>query len=268
MRDTINMIGFDAGKGRFWNHLQGCWGEPGRLILSRNGTDKGTLIFTKGGNYDGEIAIPEPHVGGIDGSEPYLAVPTYDPRKQGGVLRIYNHDRRELVSKHVLDHRAYAAGICFEKYGSRADGEPWDSNPEFLIAIVSRADGQAMTFYRWSPQHNALDKMNRRIFTGRTAARNNIVLEQWPHGFTLWAIRAHLGYGHITAYDLKIAPHARHVALVTPKYSASKRTLFCSSRFAATIYHNGNEYRLLRTARNIFFDRLVFRTDPLAPEEI
>ena len=265
MRDTINMIGFGAGKNRFWNHLQGCCGTPGQMIFSRNGTDEGQLIFTKNDNFDGHIEVDENHVGGIDQAGPYVAVPCYNSGDTYGMLRIYHAESRALVACHRLPHRIYAAGIAPEK--------PFESGTlKYLIALVASADGRKMAWYRWFKNEHRfaelVDKPNAipHDLQARPSARNNIMLSNAGDDLYLYSLRAHVGYGTIHAFKVDMCLDRVQVAL-EHKYHSKKRTLFCSARFAATLYEDRFGYRLLRTARNIFFDRLVYRTDRITLKE-
>lgn len=274
-KHSIDFSGFEAGtlRHRTWNHIQGVCGYSHRLFISRSGESHSELIVTKDDTYQKVYEIAESHLGGIDISDPYLAIPCYNHGDVYGSLRFYDINSMGLFDVHALTHRAYAVGIAFEGY------EYDDKNPYYLIAVVLSSDGRLLSFYRWYADSHTLNFLRTIEMDGKTSARNNIVLSNTGKGMMLFSMRAHFGRGVIHAYEVEMpkpgmlqsyeerGQDVRNIQL-HPRYIYERRNGWCSSRFGATIVQTGRRFQWLRTTRNILHGKLGYRLDDISFREV
>lgn len=257
MRKSIDMTGFDAGplKNRIWDHLQGCCYSGDALFFSRSHPEGGQLIRTAQGRFQSVTTTPEAHVGGIDGDKNLIVVPCYDPDADTGVLRIFNAEQNMWADKFDLAWKPYAAGLCH------------NINDQYLIALVVSPDGTKLVWHTWDADKGTLRFLSTTRLDGKRAARNNIVLARTMNGLikgaTLYAQRAHLGYGQITAYevDCDTATRTRRVRVHRKETDRRRRNGWCSARFGSTLALHRETATWLRTSRNIFNNTLSYRLD-------
>lgn len=260
---TVDFSDFHAGslKNMIGNHVQGVCEIPHGLIFSRSRPKHGQLLFTKRDRFECVIDLTQAHVGGIDSEGPYLAAPCYDPDADGSVLKFYNIPSKSAVREYDLPHRAYAVGITLQEMAH--------DRTIYLVAVVSRADGQIINWYAWGPNTLSLDHLNTTEMNAKCAARNNIVLRRTTGGIFLYAMRAHLFKGTITAYPVHVDQMPTRIDLGDARYRFTHRYLRCTTRFGATLIQKSpSGLHWLRTERNIFNDTLTYRLDDVKWERI
>lgn len=236
---------------RLHNHIQGCVHTGDGLVLARNGVEKGQLIFTRENRFVDARLVPQQHVGGMDSNHPYLIAPTYNHNEAGGYLHIYNlNDLSALTKSHQCPHRCYAAGMTMIGEVGR-----------YLVAVVTRANGSRIQWYQWHSKRGKdglMDPVGTSHFSPREGPRNNIFLKNSKRdGCKLFTFRAHFGHGVVTRYNVD----TKHNMALTREATYTRRNGLCSARFGATLLIDG---RWLRTARNVFSDRLRYRIDEIS----
>ena len=264
-RKSIDMSGYDS-IGPLWErlspkgqtHLQGACFASDALVFSRSGAEHGHLIWTHNGAYTAHIELEDAHVGGIDCDWPYLIAPTYNHNDYGGWLSIFDAGTLARIDQlEVPGHRVYAAGICHT------------IGDEYLLAAVCTPDGQQVKFWTWNKASGRFRYINSVKVDRRVSARNNIVLARTMNGLikgaTLYAQRAHLGYGQITAYevDCDTAKVSRRVRVHRKETDRRRRNGWCSARFGSTLALHWETATWLRTARNIFNNKITYRLDTI-----
>ena len=243
-------------------HIQGIARYKGGWILSRNGDDHGELISNSNEGYTINRLLTFDHAGGIDTYRSTFACVTYGRETETGCLHVGSC--ADLGSRRIfdLDYRPYAVGIekWMQSGGCRSDEDDW------VIAIVAQADGTELKWYRWREHEKGdLEEIDTWKFDKTEGARNNITLgytmdqSAWKKKrdmLTLYTMRAHIGYGVVTRY-LPI-PDNNFVLGLRGRNSGEfrQRSGLCSIRFGSTVIYEGGSYYLIKTARNVWKNKL------------
>ena len=238
---------------RWWHvvthHVQGMhFVHDGLVAISRNGRPTGEVLFA---SCPGErwlwntdrIECDESHVGGIDGYDNILAVPSYDHTDPvGGFLTLYRleDDFWTQIFRTRVMYRPYAVGItCFGSYD--------------ILAVVACARGSAVHWYslhRMSQKFFMFDEVSRFA----RGARNNIVLTSDDRSGIFYELRAGFRYDTVKKYRVDFARH-RPTRLPLEAVARAKNGL-CGVRWGATMDCESGEEILHTTARNAFAGRL------------
>ncbi len=230
------------------NHIQGIAKWKGGWIISRNSEEHGELL----NNHCVDLVVAhrfgDPHVGGIDTCSYMLACCTYGGGHGSGHLHIGHGRMMDDACSFDLDYRPYAVGLeCYPLDGGYTDKDDW------ILAIVSEADGTEIRWYRWREDKDGLEHLGNSAFDKDIGARNNIVLSCDNLGLVLYTLRAHLGFGVVRRFRVDVAPGGVKLRQ-GGKYR--QRSGLCSIRFGATVIHEGGKDYLVKTARNVFRHKL------------
>ena len=230
------------------NHIQGISRWHGVTIVSRNGQHSSETLHV-GKSYQIRRRCSEPHIGGIDTTDKYLACGTYDPRLPAGRLYLYDLGT-DKAQNHEIPSRPYAVGI---------ERAPGGTRGAYILAVVARPDGSVIRWFEFKGyQLHLLSYLGCSTFNKERGARNNICLHYVDGQLRLYTMRAHLGYGIIKRFN--VCGLDRGVELVL-NGEAKMRAGLTSCRFGSTIVlHDGREY-LMKTARNVWHNTLRVRKD-------
>ena len=259
MNDAVKYLKFHyaqgAFKNRLLNHIQGiCYGDT--YTFSRNG-DTHSEIFTF--PYVEPEIIAESHVGGIDQCGKVIAMPYYD----------HYHNRTGILLKSFVRHNGLMLGNIpietFRPYAVGIERFP-NSSENYLIGVISKPDGSEILWYEYGEAQKA-KCFYAMSFKENSGPRNNITLGYRNNKLFLFSQRAYFGHGVVTKYRVDIDEYKTSVDL-TPVAEYKRRNGLVSCRFGSTIrYIDGQDY-WVRTARNVFRQRLRIREDLIEWKEI
>ena len=238
-------------KHRVLNHIQGVCFTPNGIAFSRNGDKHGELILP---NHSSErILFRHAHAGGIDACRKLIAVPLYDHGTNTGALTIVKPGWNGRYY-HPLKHRAYAVAIEQTKGG-------------FLAAIISNPLGTQIKWYRVPKALNGLEYLGETEPARGTEPRNNICLHWHKGEMLLYTMRSYFGMGTVVRYRIGIYDHA-DVSMIRSGL-VCRRNGICAARFGATIRKAGHsdDVVLVKTARNIFSNRVRVRENTIKPDD-
>ena len=230
------------------NHIQGIAKWHGVTIVSRKGKHSSETLHV-GKSYQIRRRCSEPHIGGIDTTDKYLACGTYDPRLPAGRLYLY-----DLGTDKAQNHE-----IPFHPYAVAIERAPGGTRGAYILAVVARPNGSVI---RWFEFRNdllwSLRYLGYTIFDTERGARNNICLTYLDNQLRLYTMRAHLGRGKVERFN--VCGLDRGVELVL-NGQATMRAGLCSCRFGSTIVLHDNREYLMKTARNVWHNKLRVRKD-------